>query len=396
MIAAVLLYIAATLQAAPPAASPSASAEPSTIVVNGVRMEDLRAAVQNCAAGHCSVRGDVIASVRLAEALFREGDYRGARDVLGRAVSRNEDSAAADPLAVSELYLARANVAQHYGDQREQLRAAANSARVLRTYQPDTIAAYSAEARLIAARIRNGQLLDAERSYASLADRARAAGNPAIAVITDMRLATLLHRRQARDRAERVLAGAEATPGISDALRLQVMLLRARLAAEAGDPAPLDRLVDSLSAQQRASLASRGAPALIYSPPLPSPLDSSNRGPFEYVNYEQRSSSQRGLGWVDIGFVIAADGSVESAEILRGSRGSPDWAVPVLSTVSQRRYAAAVSAGDQGSTDGAVDSGRYRIERYTLTADFVTPIGSFIRRRGGAPRIEQIDLTPNS
>ena len=38
--------------------------------------------------------------------------------------------------------------------------------------------------------------------------------------------------------------------------------------------------------------------------------------------------------------------------------------------------------------------GLYRIERWTLTFDYATPIGSLIRRRAINPHYEQLDITP--
>ena len=49
-----------------------------------------------------------------------------------------------------------------------------------------------------------------------------------------------------------------------------------------------------------------------------------------------------------------------------------------------RRYA------PPGDMAGAL----YRIERWTLTADYDTPAGSLIRRRVRNPHFEQVDLTP--
>lgn len=87
---------------------------------------------------------------------------------------------------------------------------------------------------------------------------------------------------------------------------------------------------------------------------------------------------------MDVGFSIGADGHVESAEILRGSELT-GWAKPIVKAIAQRRYTPAVEPDDL--------AGRYRVERYTLTADFVVPGRSLIRRRAGLKRFEQIDLT---
>ena len=97
------------------------------IVVVGVKLKDLKAEVERCEAGGCSVREDVVATVRYAEAEFRAGNYHDARTALGKAVSRTKRRADSDPFAVAELHTARATVAWHFGDQREALRATASA-----------------------------------------------------------------------------------------------------------------------------------------------------------------------------------------------------------------------------------------------------------------------------
>ncbi len=54
-------------------------------------------------------------------------------------------------------------------------------------------------------------------------------------------------------------------------------------------------------------------------------------------------------------------------------------------TAAARRYAPVDSA--------AGDPGRYRIERYTLTAEIVKPIDSLIARRAGPPVLRWLDIT---
>lgn len=56
-----------------------------------------------------------------------------------------------------------------------------------------------------------------------------------------------------------------------------------------------------------------------------------------------------------------------------------------MAMVAGRRYIAIAGNDDT--------PGHYRVERYTLTGDFGTPVGSLIRRRIRTPRFEQIDLT---
>ena len=99
---------------------------------------------------------------------------------------------------------------------------------------------------------------------------------------------------------------------------------------------------------------------------------------------QTRSSDRASLRWADVGFWITPGGTVADAEVLRGSRDAT-WAAPIVATIAARRYTP--------FADAPSGQGRYRIERFTLTADFVTPIGSNIRRRAGAPHYERLDLT---
>lgn len=61
------------------------------------------------------------------------------------------------------------------------------------------------------------------------------------------------------------------------------------------------------------------------------------------------------------------------------------WVRPVLIAAEGRHYAPA------GTMPG--DPGRYRIERYTLTAKVVVPKGSLIPRRAGPVEVRRLDIT---
>lgn len=351
------------------------------IVVVGAKLADLKADVARCEAGGCSVREDVIATVRYAEAQFREGNYHDARTALGKAVSRTKKNADSDPFAVAELHTARATVAWHFGEQREALRATGATTRLLDRHAPQSPNALMARMRLIQAQY---QIDGPSFNIAQLEDlsqRATDADQPLIAMRADLGRAAMLYRSNQREEAMKLLNAIQASdvPQTSG-LKLAAEVLAMRLAASAGDMAAVEALIGRLTEDQK-----RLGPLLIWSPPSPTPYGPGNAPPIERDSpLVEPQVGYFPLYWVDIGFAIGADGRVESAEILRGSQ-LKGWAKPVVKAIAQRRYSPAAEPDDL--------VGRYRVERYTLTADFGTPKGSLVRRRGGLKRFEQIDLT---
>lgn len=105
-----------------------------------------------------------------------------------------------------------------------------------------------------------------------------------------------------------------------------------------------------------------GAPTPVFSPPYPHPTDPVHYDRFVLTtDTVTRSGDVSGLLWVAIGFGIKDDGTVEAPAVLRSSRGT-DGAAPFLTMIAARRY-----TPSSGNDD---PPGHYRIERYTLTADF--------------------------
>ncbi len=380
--------VAGLVASASARADPAAEAPP--ITVTGHHLSDYAAALDACIAAHCPPRADIVASVRYAEALFRSGKYLDAREVLAKATRRNADAGRAEPLALSQLYLAQASVAAHVGEQRDVREATLASARIADQFLPagdrDRLLAdlRLADWRLNSQRFeRTGaNLAIADGDYARIADVARASGHADVAAAADLHLAWALHARRDDARAGRLLAGVAATADAATRpYRLAARVLQARVARERGDTRAVDAVIASLRGEP--DLAT---PVLVYAPPLPHPTDvvyrdDPFRGNFDPVT---RPSDVQSLRWVDIGFAIRPDGSVDMPEVLRGSP-SAGWAKPLLAMVAARRYSP--SAGD---------AGHYRVERFTLTADYGTPAGSLIRRRVFEPRFEQLDLTDDA
>ena len=384
--------VAAAIEAVTPAPV-AAIAPPDTanapITVTGRHLKDYAADVDTCVAGRCSPRKDIVVSIRYAEAQFRSGDYRGARQTLARATARNAEFGAQEPVALSQLYLAQANVAAHFGEQGDVRAATIASARVADEFLPvgDPNRLWAdlrrADWRLESERLeRVRDYHIADPAYIAIAADARAAGHDDIAAAATLHLAWAQHARRDDDRALRTLAVVAATPG--DAVqpyRLAGRVLTARIARARGDKGAIDAVIAAMRNDR-----DRGAPVLVYSPPTPVPTDPAYRADPTAINVDSvtRPGDNLGLRWVDIGFAIRSDGTVDTPEVLRGSR-SPGWATPLLTAIAARRYSP--------TADDAAAPGHYRIERYTLTADFRTPIGSLIRQRISAPRIEKIDLT---
>lgn len=359
---------------------PSRITREDNIVVIGRPLAELEAAVSRCTEGHCSVREDVIASVRYAEALFREGDYRKSRSVLQKSVSRTRNDAAQDPAAVAELHSARATVANHYGDTSEALRAAAAGSRLLTKHLPNSPQAFMARLNLIVAQAKQFGGTQTALALEKLSSDARAQNQPLIAMRTDIHRAALLGQMQRYSEAMALLEDVRRSelPGTSE-LALAAQILQARTAALTGDKSAIDSLVSDLAPRQEGN-----GPMLIWSPPLPTPGYGPDGAPGEIPVFNSRNSAPVGLQWVDIGFLIGTDGTVENVEVLRGSE-NPGWAGSLLGAIAQRRY----SPSDESISVAE----RYRVERYTLTATFSTPPGSRIRQRVGQRRFERVDLT---
>lgn len=380
MVARFLAGAAALLIGAQAFAQTPPPLERDEIVVVGARLADLEVALARCVAGGCSVREDVIASVRYAEAMFRNGDYRKARSVLARSVSRTKKGADSDPFAVAELHTARATIAWHYGDQREALRATAASTRLLDKHAPRSPNALMARMRMIGAQAQTFSTAHTRDRLKTLSQDAGSAGQPLIALRADLGRASMLHQQGHRDEAQALLDAvyASAAPN-SQAIRLAAQILQMRLAARGGDPQAIEALIASLTEDQK-----QLGPVLVWSPEFPTPDGGGNIPIASPRGLDARSTDLLGLRWVDIGFAVGADGRVEDVEVLRGS-SRPDWSKPLQSMIAQRRYTPSASPDDI--------AGRYRVERFTLTGDFRVPTGSLIRRRAGPPRFEQMDLT---
>jgi len=351
------------------------------IVITGKRLVEAQAV---CARGGCTVRRDVQASIALAEAEFRTGNYKQAKHTLEGAISRNRKHAATDPKLVAALYEAYATVSQHEGNQRNYRTAVANRVDTLRDNLPPddpTVIAATPALGDMWMELRNYR--QATASYKSAERAALEAGNDKAAVIAGMKRSWAVAAGGDRRRALQMIDDMEQLPvDENPQYRLALRVLRLRIAARDADERQMAELVKAIGRQQGEP------PALIWAPPFEEDAinaANANARKFEMVSAFTPSSSEiAGIQWADVGFWIKADGRTKDPEMLRGSKIHP-WLPLVLAQVRARRYAATANSAD--------DDGIYRIERVTKRTIYATPPGSVIRRRVWAPGFEVLDIT---
>lgn len=376
-LAAMPVVLAMLLTAAGPAAASPAGPR-NEIVVRGTSLRALEDDLKRCIAGHCPVRQDVIASVRYAEGLFRSARYLDARRVLQGAIARDRAGGRADPYAVAALYEATATVARHEGDQAVVAEAVGGRVGLLRETlgrnSPDLLRAETDWADIVFVRSSPTRAIGL---YRGIATRAEAAGQPGIAAGAQLRVAQGFQALGDAASAARVLDGIVARgEAVPPGYRLAALALKARLPHRHGDSSAMEALQAALARTPQP------VPILLAAPPQPRPGDPVNLDYFNRTDTVTRATDLGTLRWADIGFSVRPDGTVEMPERLRGSLDGSD-VTEIEKAIGRRIYAAFPAAG------GA----RYRIERWTLTADYGTPTGSLIRRRGNHPRYETLDIT---
>jgi len=360
-----------------------AQEEEKTIVVTARSLADTANDLAGCVARNCPPDEDVKATLTHAENQFVAGDYKAARQTLLKSVGRNRDDAKGYPVPVSDLHRANARIAAHLGEGQSYLLATLDSRSALKAGLPDddwrvlvsTIEVADMRAKL-------GYPDEAERIYAEVSQKARARNWTALVWASEVRTALIqlnspgtAEKAKGR-RALEALAlteGAEARP-----IRLAAKVLLARSARKAGSDAETEALIAEYAAQ-----GGSARPTLIFAeaikqlPEIDNQTRANSLGKMAMDTYEDR--------WADVGFWVQPDGRVNEVEVLRSSGKGLDWTKPVLTSLTSRRYAPLkVEPGDPGF---------YMVERYTLTAMWEDRLGTRIRQRARAPRIERIDMT---
>lgn len=359
------------------------------IVITGKRLEAAHAA---CISDGCTPIRDAQASIALAEARFRTGDYLEAKSLLAAAISRNKDKAGSDPKPVAALYEAYATVTLHEGNQDDYRKAVFSQVRTLHDNLPA-----DDPARLAATTAVGDMWLnvkgprEAERAYEAAERNALNDGQGRAAMLAGMKRAWLFAARGQSKEAgakldelqERPIA---AQPGYRTALRV----MRLRLAARDAKGDALDDMIKTLGTGQDS------APLLVKAPRYEADAATSARdmeGAIQTFNSEYLGSAPHPcqtagvdpIQWIDIGFWIRPDGRTADAEVLRQSPNNP-WTDIVLEQVAGRRYSASAPTAGGGE-------GFYKVERLTRRSKYLTPACSAIKRRAAVGGFETLDLT---
>jgi hypothetical protein len=378
------------------------------IIITGVRISDLKAALAKCLERKCPPDQDIAASTALAEAEFVEGKYQDARTTLKASLGRNKGYANDYPVPVANLFRADSRVAAHMGAGDE--------------YRVETFAVVSAlkagmpsdDGRVLMAEVevgdmfaRMGQIDAAVQKYHALAERAAKANLPTVEGMARLRVVALYTQLASQNRQSYVAYAAPARDAAADLTRnrdprlkpfvVAGDLLVTRLAARNGDKAAVDRLV---AAYVAAGAGKDNRPVALYSPPM-KPIRDTYDGSIPGVVWTKINSGDLLGQWADISFWVKPDGTVDDVDVLRGGVGALTgprkanphfedvWTIPIVQQIKGRRYAPL-----PGDPNGP---GMIRVERYTLTAwltDGEGPSGKGSRiQTSGTPRIEMLDLS---
>jgi tetratricopeptide (TPR) repeat protein len=376
--------LALILLAAPAAAQQNERyTEPTeAIVVTGIRIQDYRDRLAACLARNCPPNEDADATLALAEALFLNGDYAEGRQAVHASLRRNRDEARGYPEPVSDLYRAHSRLSRHLGFDREALRSTHGILDSLQEGLPrEDHRHFTARFELADMQMMMGRLGAARRELDRLAEIARAAGREDVAIRAELRTLwfNYLSDRNGVTRS-RLIDMAGSTDPAQRFRSVGARILLSRIYRMEGNDARADALIAEIgrgtSAQRR----------LLFSPRYQLLQQDPNAGGDEDIaDTLQSQNTLRRLPenyvdkWIDVGFWVQPDGSVEGLEILRRGAGA-GWADPLLESIRGRRY----STGEEPT---------YRLERYTFTAGWEIVTGSRIRQRGPGARVEYLDLT---
>jgi hypothetical protein len=380
--------------ALPAAALAQETSDNREIVVTGRSLKDTADALAACLARNCPPDEDVAATLAHAENLFIGGDYDNARTTLLRSVNRNRKHGQAYPVPVSDLFRANSRIAQHMGEAKNfQLSVLDMRDTLKKGVGEDDPRTLVAQIEVGDSRAKLGHPEEAKRIYGDVEKQAIALNQPRVAMFARLRAALLKHtqaeelnqpqeKKEARAQLEDIIKNP--LPGASEfSLAARVILARAdRKAGRADTTADIVR--------EFAATGGTTRPVLLFSEPIKRIDMTSNAGDGQAAgNMTSRLTALNTSDqWADVGFWVNPDGRVSDVEVLRG-KGNRQWLKPVFEHLNERVYAPLKKDGNDGVP------GFYMIERYTLTARFVSDTtGSRLRSREAEPRIERIDITP--
>ncbi|WP_404370978.1 tetratricopeptide repeat protein [Sphingomonas sp. MMS24-J45] len=364
----------------------SASSGPD-IIVTGTSLKEAKESLAACLMQHCPPDKDIDATLRVAETQFVAGDYEGARATMQKSLGRNRRYAKTYPVPVSDLLRANSRIAAHLGETEDYRIGATSVLRTLRAGLPKN------DPRILGAQIEaadsfagTGQIDTAVSMYREVVRQAHATNQPKTEGFARLRIALLYSAISQR---QGVAYAEPANRAINDLINERnpemrpfvqaAKLLQLTMAVKRGVPGAMDKLV----MQYREAGAGTTTPLLLYAPTIElRPLSGVEEAGGDPRNQVSTYSFED--QWIDVGFVVGADGKVTEVEVLRqSSKTTGDWSKPVLNSISGRRYAPLAK-----QTPDVL-----RVERYTLTSRWVSQTGSRLRTRSPIPHIEVLDLS---
>ncbi|MDR6847442.1 MAG: hypothetical protein V4522_05435 [Pseudomonadota bacterium] len=357
------------------------------IVVTGISLNDAKASLRACLDQHCPPDKDIAATLALAETEFVAGDYKSARATMLSSIGRNRRFAKQYPVPVSDLLRANSRVAAHLGEETAYRSGAIQVVTALKAgLPPSDPRVLNAQLELGDSYAKTGDTDDAINLYQDVAKHAHAvhqSNSEGFALLREARLYAALSKGKsspyysdALNATNRLIARGE--PELAPFVQA-AKLLKANIAVQHGDTGAVDRLV----AEYRAVATGGAVPVLLYAPKIEQRQLSGREGA-SGTTLNKLAMDDFDNQWVDVSFLISADGKVSETEVLRKSSAlSGDWVKPILTAIAGRRYAPL-----------APDSpGFFRVERYSFTAAWTTVTGSRMRVRSPAPKIEMVDLS---
>lgn len=361
------------------------------IVVTGRSLKDTENDLKACLARGCPPDEDIKATLAHAENLFVEGDYRNARETLGKSLGRNRQHKGQYPIEVSDLLRANGNVAAHLGEVNSYRLSVLDMRDTLKgALKPDDYRVFGAEIEVADSRLKLGYIEEAKDKYLQIEKQAMAKGLPFVSAIAKLRELSL--RVQVADKEKTAFAKKEAnealdsyianpTPG-AEQYRLVAEVLKSRMDRQSGSSDTTDKII-----ARYAALGGTERPMLIYAKPIEMNEAQTARAAAGGSDLNRIGTQVVEDRWVDIGFWIGADGRIDEPEILR-SEGSTDWTDVVVKSIKSRIYAP-LKAEKDGSSPGV-----YAVERFSITAGYEdATTGTRIRKRSPVAKIERIDLT---
>ncbi|WP_294338537.1 hypothetical protein [uncultured Sphingomonas sp.] len=374
---------------APTVAQDAPPQETKTVVVTAKSLKSTETALNACISRKCPPKEEIDAALAHAENLFVEGEYKTARRTLLNTIGRVDKYAAQYPTEVADIWRAQARIASHLGE-----------ADPMRIGQFEAIEALKAgldrgDARVLAQRLeiadvfaKQGRIDAARDGYMKVAREAEKLDLPRLQGTALLRVAILdntlaevdpaLFGPRSRASINRL---ADTTDPRLAAYREAARLLKVRNTVKSDDPASIDRAVADYTTQPTAR------PLLVYAPPIDLKVFDQFRP--TGATTESRPMQNYDGQWIDVTFLIGADGKVRDVELARESpKLDNGWVKPVTDAIAGRRYAP-VKVPD------GIDGIR-RVERFTLTSFFNDRVTGSRMRSRTAPRIETLDLTADA